>query len=84
MHRARLWRSCGLGVVSLSRYLRRLSAQEHWIHFRVYDDSFETYLLARAMVEEAGFSAGWMPFGADYLMLRPFLGSGGGREVESD
>jgi hypothetical protein len=55
----------------LSRYradLLRLSPRQVYFQFFVWDDSFDVYVAARQLSDEAGFAAGWVPFDAN----RPF------------
>lgn len=44
------------------RLLNRLNPQLQYIDFRVFSDSFDTYLAARNAAAEAGFAAGWTPY----------------------
>ena len=71
------WRRTDLGEThaqiasGLSRYRADLlgySPQGVYLHFFVWDDSFEVYTAARELSDRAGFSAGWSPFDAP----RPF------------
>jgi hypothetical protein len=44
--------------------LATLAPGSKFLHFYVWGDSFEAYLEARRIAEEAGFSAGWIPIPA--------------------
>jgi hypothetical protein len=44
---------------SFRRALARLDPERHFLRFWVWSDSFETYLAARRIAEEAGFAVGW-------------------------
>jgi hypothetical protein len=64
------WRYTDIGETaaelrSKSADLRRVFEQNdrkrRFLHFYVWGDSFEVYLEARRMAEEAGFAAGWVP-----------------------
>jgi hypothetical protein len=78
--RARLeWRSLDTGIeasrLESSRALRSwLAARDpsrDFISFQVWNDSFETYLEARRIVESAGFRAGWKAYGEDQEIELP-------------
>lgn len=43
--------------------LARFQPQRTYFRYFVWDDSFDVYLEARKLANEAGFSAGWTPFG---------------------
>lgn len=72
------------GRGEFSQRLQRLSSRKHWLYFRVYDDSFESYLVARALAEDAGLAVGWMPYGADQRLQRSVFVRGEGGPLESD
>lgn len=64
------WRHRGIGETpaelgSTSAHFReRLASHDpesRFIHFYVWEDSFEVYLEARRLAEQAGFAAGWQP-----------------------
>lgn len=42
--------------------LRRLSPERQYLDFRVFANSFDTYLAARSAAARAGFAAGWTPY----------------------
>lgn len=72
--RARLfWRSKDSGIEStrlaesreLRAWLAARSPERDFIRFQVWNDSFETYLEARRVVEAAGYRAGWQAFERD-------------------
>lgn len=42
--------------------LKKLDSQQYYIEFRVWSDSFDTYLVARNEAARAGFTAGWIPY----------------------
>lgn len=42
--------------------LRSLNPQQQYIEFRVWSDSFDTYLVARNEAARKGISAGWTPY----------------------
>ena len=48
--------------------LRQINPQQNYIEFRVWSDSFDTYLAARNVAAQAGILAGWVPYSekADY------------------
>ncbi|MGH0033098.1 MAG: hypothetical protein ACQGVC_25185 [Myxococcota bacterium] len=53
--------------VGNSRYRSELlqhSPQRVYLRFFVWDDSFDVYLAARALSDQIGYSAGWVPFEA--------------------
>jgi len=61
---------------SLREVLRELDHESEFLYFYVWGDSFEVYLEARRIAEEAGFSVGWLPIPAgDPLDLVPTRGS---------
>jgi hypothetical protein len=43
------------------KLLASLDEKSEFLYFYVWGDSFEVYLEARRIAEEAGFSAGWLP-----------------------
>ncbi len=47
------------GDARLREWLARLDPERDFLRFHVWNDSFETYLAARQVVETAGFRAGW-------------------------
>ncbi len=49
---------------ALRARLAEIDPQKHFIYFYVWGDSFEVYLEARRIAEEAGFSVGWVPIPA--------------------
>ena len=64
------WRSTTIGETAeqlrsprakFRAVLATYSPQSKFLHFYVWGDSFEVYLEARRLSEEAGFSAGWIP-----------------------
>lgn len=67
------WRSRDPGIErtrlsnspELVRWLRARSPERDFIRFQVWNDSFEVYLEARQVIEEAGFRAGWDAFAED-------------------
>lgn len=61
----------------LRSVLGRHAPRRNYVNFAVWDDSFDTYLEARRVVEEMGFSVGWVPYGGREE-LRYRLGDGGG------
>lgn len=46
---------------ALRARLAEIDPKKRFLHFYVWGDSFEAYLEARRIAEEAGFSAGWIP-----------------------
>ncbi len=48
-----------------AEWLAARSPERDFIRFQVWNDSFETYLEARQVIEAAGFRAGWDAFKAD-------------------
>lgn len=44
------------------RRLERLDPEQRYLRFYVWGGSFEAYLEARRLAEEAGFAVGWRPF----------------------
>ena len=78
--RARLdWRSRDAGIDrtrlassrALQEWLGRRSPERDFIRFKVWNDSFETYLVARQVIESAGFRAGWDAFAQDQELELP-------------
>lgn len=57
--------------------LAQLDPHKQWIQFQVRDDSFDVYLRARMVAEQAGFAVGWDVMGAENFGGW-FTGSGGG------
>jgi hypothetical protein len=51
------------GTSRLAKKIARTGPKSHFFTFLVWEDSFEAYLLAREMANDAGFSSGWRPFG---------------------
>lgn len=47
------------GTAAFQARLAQLDPAKHWVHFRVFDESIEEYLAARAVATRAGFSVGW-------------------------
>ncbi len=47
------------------RHLSRLDRRYQWVRFYVWGDSYDVYLEARRIADEAGFAAGWRPFVTD-------------------
>ncbi|MEZ6057353.1 MAG: hypothetical protein R3C01_11685 [Planctomycetaceae bacterium] len=45
-----------------NKWLSQLNPQQHYIEFRVWSDSFDTYLVARNEAARNGFTAGWIPY----------------------
>lgn len=45
-----------------NRALANLNPQKHYLEFRVWSDSFETYLAARNEAARHGLTAGWTPY----------------------
>jgi len=43
-------------------WLDQINPQKQWIEFRVWNDSFDTYLAARNEAASRGFTAGWLPY----------------------
>lgn len=43
------------------KLLDEVDSQSRFLRFYVWEDSFEVYLEARRLAEEAGFAAGWQP-----------------------
>lgn len=50
---------------ALTRSLRETDPQKFFLDFRVWSDSFETYLEARNMAAKRGVLAGWIPYVPD-------------------
>ncbi|MFC1889010.1 hypothetical protein ACFL4G_04560 [Thermodesulfobacteriota bacterium] len=50
------------GNSDLKKQLSALRHQDHWVMFFVFDDSFETFLLARKMAKDHNLESGWIPF----------------------
>ncbi len=68
------WRRPGIGETAeqlqspraeLRSQLAALEPATEFLHFYVWGDSFEVYLEARRIAEQAGFSAGWVPIPTD-------------------
>jgi hypothetical protein len=62
------WRNTGIGETldelsspdaALRRALASHDPKSRFVHFYVWEDSFEIYLEARRLAEELGFAAGW-------------------------
>lgn len=66
------------------RQLRLHSPRKNWFLFRVYDDSFESYLTARTLAEDKGYPVGWVPYAPDEEVMFLFAGKSSGRRVEAD
>lgn len=65
------------------QWLSRQEPGEHFVRFHVWNDSFETYLIARQAVEAAGLGAGWVGHEADDEIRVPLsLGPPAPRERE--
>ena len=45
--------------------LRQMNSGRHYIDFRVFSDSLDTYIAARNVATTAGFTAGWIPYAAN-------------------
>ena len=52
---------CGVGDSSFSAQLEASSAEDRFIQFWVWPDSFEAYLEARYLAEASGFDVAWSP-----------------------
>jgi len=48
------------------RFVRALDKEKFYGRFLVWSDSFDTYLEARRIAQEAGLLAGWVPYDANY------------------
>ena len=48
---------------------------QNWVRFFVWDDSFESYLVARAIAAKHGLREGWVPYGRNEDFI---IGGGGG------
>ena len=76
-----IWRDRGAGddVAELRRKdadfrrsLAQLDPDRHYLTFLVWGDSFEPYLEARRVAEDAGFAVGWEALGVQHqLEARP-------------
>ncbi len=47
--------------------LRTINRQKYYLRFRVWSDSFDTYLVARAIADRGGFAAGWLPYDKSFV-----------------
>jgi hypothetical protein len=65
-------RDLSSGRSHLARELQRLSPRSHFFSFFVWEDSFESYLVARELTTQAGFTSGWRPYG-EHDPLRQWL-----------
>ena len=64
------WRHTSIGETASelqarnAQFRKRLASYDpgsRFLHFYVWEDSFEVYLEARQLAEQAGFAAGWQP-----------------------
>ncbi len=46
---------------------KRLNPTRNYLRFRVWSDSFDTYLHARSIARQFGYAAGWEPYDSDYV-----------------
>jgi hypothetical protein len=46
---------------ALRELLTQIDPKKEYLYFYVWGDSFEAYLEARRLAEEAGFQVGWVP-----------------------
>jgi hypothetical protein len=58
---------------AFAELLSGLDSTQFWFYFLVFDDSFEIYLSARSAVEDAGFVAGWAPYGREERLYNLLL-----------
>jgi hypothetical protein len=60
----------GRGTSQFHRWIRSINPQKYYLEFRVFSDSFATYLEARNAAARQGVLAGWIayPAEADYVI----------------
>jgi len=55
----------GKGTSQFNRWIRGVNPQQFYLEFRVFSDSFATYLEARNAAARQGILAGWIPYPAE-------------------
>ena len=71
-----------------STYVSRMNSldpQKYYFQYRVWEDSFKTYLIARSLASQKGLSAGWIIYKKEEAVIVKIwpenLGGGGGGGV---
>lgn len=54
----------------LRRAVQTIKRSNHYVRYVVWPDSYEAYLSAREITDEAGLPAGWVPFGSQSVFER--------------
>jgi hypothetical protein len=73
------------GRSAFEKRLRELNVPKVCVVFKVWSDSFESYLAARKLADSLGLSCGWQPFAMDeYTQFKMFRATEGDIRPEID